>query len=113
MLHQHRTGCPPAGRPRGVARPRPPPGPPSPQPSTLPGQAQSSLASQLATLLRAPVIDETGLDETLALDLRWEPGNRQDLISTLEEEVGLELTPEVQAVEMVIIRSEPRPDPSA
>lgn len=67
------------------------------------------LASQLSTLVRAPVVDETGLDGVLTLDLRWEPGNRQDLISTLRDEVALELAPEVRAVEMVIIRSKSPP----
>lgn len=62
------------------------------------------MATYLSTLVRSPVVDETGLDDRLTVDLHWEPYNLEALISTLKDEAGLELAPAVRAVEMVTIR---------
>ena len=68
-------------------------------------QPISTLAAQLESLLQIPTVDQTGLNENFDLNLKW---NRDDprhdsLKNALLDQLGLELVPSREAVEMLVV----------
>jgi uncharacterized protein (TIGR03435 family) len=69
----------------------------------------SSLAQSLEQRFNIPVIDQTGLTGNFAFNLTWdEPDpkqpNDEGLKKALLNQLGLELTPQVQPIEMLVIK---------
>jgi uncharacterized protein (TIGR03435 family) len=51
-----------------------------------------------------PVIDQTGLNGGFAFDLKWnEKGGLDQLKQAIVEQLGLELVPGVEPVEMLVV----------
>jgi uncharacterized protein (TIGR03435 family) len=68
-------------------------------------QPISTLAAQLESLLQIPTVDQTGLNENFDLNLKW---NRDDprhdsLKNALLDQLGLELAPGREPVEMLVV----------
>ncbi len=71
-------------------------------------QNLSSLAAALESYLKQPVLDETGLREHYQMELKWkEQGdadlNRDEIMKSLEDQLGLELVPGHQTIEMLVM----------
>jgi uncharacterized protein (TIGR03435 family) len=67
----------------------------------------SSLAFGLEHAVDRPVVDETGLDGSYAVDLTWKEGDLDSLREAVRRQLGLELTPAQREVELLVVR--PRP----
>jgi uncharacterized protein (TIGR03435 family) len=74
------------------------------------GVSMPALASFLETVLKTPVVDETGLTNDYGYDVSlkwkqksWSDPNPEDFKKALREQLGLELVPDRQPVEMVVI----------
>jgi uncharacterized protein (TIGR03435 family) len=65
----------------------------------------SHVAETLEEILRVPVVDKTGLTENFDIDLKWERNDpRHDsLKQALLDQLGLELVPDRQPVEMLMV----------
>jgi len=66
------------------------------------------LTKQLERIFQMPIVDETGLTGSYNLDLRWkvktDPSANQEAIKqALIDQLGLELVPARQAVEMLVV----------
>ncbi len=76
---------------------------------TCNNQPISSLTSFLQNHLRTPVIDKTDLSGRYDIDLQWsEPGGYQNpnpeaLKQAVLDKLGLELTPDTQSIEMLVV----------
>ena len=57
----------------------------------------------LEVFYRQPVVDETGLTEHFSIDLRWEPGRKLAVKQALLDQLGLELVPGRESVEMLVV----------
>jgi uncharacterized protein (TIGR03435 family) len=71
-------------------------------------QNLSSLAAALESFLKRPVIDETGLTGHYQMELKWkEQGdtelNRDEIMHALQDQLGLELVPDHQTIEMLVM----------
>jgi uncharacterized protein (TIGR03435 family) len=81
------------------------------------GQAfpMSQVERMLSIMLNQVVLDETKIDGVFDVDLSWrgekaEPDDsRPSLFTAVEEQLGLRLTPQRRAVDMVVIESIERP----
>src|SRR6266498_3375302 len=82
--------------------------------SSGPGRMQAinssilSLAWNLESRLKRPVIDETKLTERYDFDLKWESKDKEDpdfdtLAKAVREQLGLKLTPARRPVEVVVV----------
>ena len=72
--------------------------------------SMGSLARGLETLLKRPVLDETGLTNRYDFELKWEvkepePPDPEPLITALRQQLGLELTPAKRTVEVLVVDS--------
>ncbi len=66
------------------------------------------LTKQLERIFHVPIVNETGLEGSYNLDLRWrvktDPSANQDAVKqALIEQLGLELVPVHKTVEMLIV----------
>src|SRR5262249_45011467 len=61
-----------------------------------------SLALDLELLFEKPVIDQTGLTQKFDIDLKWE-GDLEALKRALHDQLGLELVPANQPVEILVV----------
>ena len=95
---------------------RPAPGDPQSPGSILPsgpfeitGQNAlvSALASSLTGLLRAPVVDRTGLAGRYNFTLRYRPGPA--IFEALPDQLGLRLQQEKESIEVLVIDSVSKP----
>jgi len=59
----------------------------------------AQVAYQLAEALGRPVIDETGLEDRFDLDVLWRPGDRDDLMRALREQMGVQIERETRELE--------------
>ena len=66
-----------------------------------------NLASYLEQVLDKPVIDQTGLTNYYDIELKWANGDTpaqiKPLKKVLADQLGLELVPSVETVEMLIV----------
>ncbi len=81
---------------------------------TYPGHAQGrglnsdGIASLLAMVLQAPVVDHTGISGLYNVDLSYAPDNAPDsslpsLFTAVEEQLGLKLKPEKVMVDTIVV----------
>lgn len=74
------------------------------------GQLRDSNASRKLLLemlkfeLKRPVVDESGLPDHFAVNLRWHPRKPEMLFTSLHDQLGLELVPEKRAIDTIIVR---------
>jgi uncharacterized protein (TIGR03435 family) len=66
------------------------------------------LTKQLERIFQMPIVDETGLTGSYNLDLRWKvktdpTANQEAIKQALIDQLGLELVPAHEAVEMLIV----------
>ena len=67
-------------------------------------QPLSIVAGNFERLLRMPIIDDTGLTQHFNIDLTWDDrGGQNALKQALLEQLGLELVPSKEPVEMLVI----------
>lgn len=83
-----------------------------PQSGVLVGQGVSTgmLTAHLSRQLGRLVVDSTGLTGKYDFKLQWAPGKDEpaSLLSSIPEQIGLQLTPQTGPVEMIVIdRAEP------
>lgn len=76
--------------------------------SWKPGQPPWGLTKQLERIFQIPIVDETGLNGSYNLDLRWkvktDPNANQEAIrQALIDQIGLELVPAHKFVEMLVV----------
>lgn len=74
----------------------------------LPGQPIKTLANQIDHYFDLPVIDQTGLTGKFTINLKWDDsGIKSHSLSVfnnaLVDQLGLELTPKIMPVEMLVI----------
>ena len=66
-----------------------------------------ALASQLESVLKIPVIDQTGLTGNYDIELKWNnantPTERAALTQVVAEQLGLKLVPSRERIEMLIV----------
>jgi uncharacterized protein (TIGR03435 family) len=72
--------------------------------------SMEKIAASLESVLRAPVIDETGLDGTFELDLEWTTDRVASITAGLER-IGLRLTPSTRKMEALVV-DDVRRDPA-
>jgi uncharacterized protein (TIGR03435 family) len=63
----------------------------------------SRLIPHIEARVGRPVVDESGLPGTYRFALTWEGGNKQSLINSLEEQMGLVLSHEERPAEMLVV----------
>ncbi len=68
-----------------------------------PHATMSTFANTLGDAVGRPVIDETGMDGTYDITLRWKFGSNSALQTAVKQQLGLELADERRAVDLVII----------
>jgi uncharacterized protein (TIGR03435 family) len=71
-------------------------------------QNLSSVTASLETYLKTPVMDATGLTGSFQFDLKWKDLGDQDpnhdaLKKALQDQLGLELVPDRQTIEMLVV----------
>jgi uncharacterized protein (TIGR03435 family) len=76
------------------------------------GVTMKQLATALEDSLRQPVIDETGSKEEYDVELKWnetgpDTANRDALVKSVREQLGMDLVPAIRPVEMVLIEQSP------
>src|ERR1043166_3121177 len=76
--------------------------------SWKPGAPPWGLTKQLERIFQIPIVDETGLEGSYNLDLRWKvkrdpDANQEAIKQALIEQLGLELVPVRKSVEMLIV----------
>jgi uncharacterized protein (TIGR03435 family) len=72
------------------------------------GCTLDSLAADLEQILKTPVLNQTGLDGHFDVDLKWDAADWQDrnpegLKEAVLEQLGLELVPATEPVEMLVV----------
>lgn len=60
-------------------------------------------AAALADAIHRPVFNETGIDGTFQIQLRWEMDDMKSLEAAVKEQLGLQLVSEVRGVELLIV----------
>ena len=71
-------------------------------------QSSSALAGFLEGYFATPVIDQTGLHDQLDIDLKWDEAdwqhhNPESLKQSLLEQLGLELAPGRELINMLVV----------
>lgn len=66
-------------------------------------QQIGSLASSLEHKFSKPVVNQTGLKGNYDIQLKWTENNIESLKQALAEQLGLELIPSREQIEMLII----------
>lgn len=93
---------------RAEGRPAPKSGSGKPQLDMSPGRLEASsvtmpaLARALQLRLHAPVVDETALQGSFALQLEWDDGNKESLAKALAS-TGLQITRAKRRIEYLIV----------
>lgn len=58
---------------------------------------------RLEMVLGMPVIDETGMKDRYAFDLRWHVQQPQSIRTSLKKQLGIELVPETREIEVLVV----------
>ena len=75
----------------------------------MPGQTIRALADRIDLYFGLPVVDQTGVTGKYQMDLTWEPPSHgkppslEPFNQSLIDQLGLELTPKIQPVKMLVI----------
>jgi len=75
----------------------------SPGEMSVSSGSMPNLAKHLEGILKIPVIDQTGLTEDFAFDLKWDGDRTETLNQALMEQLGLELVPGVESVQVLVV----------